>query len=193
MQGKCIVYNWPSWKLKGKFRFQLILSDINLTVSKLQETRSYKKSFWKTHTWLNLFKVIFTFFFFSILTKSFFAKQKVLNKTHLVMGLKTSCVVFPVNVVTLVIFLEKIIIRCYFSAIIFPSFLHSVFACFLYLLATEKLQIYPLPQTYAHPFIANQKLNKNGSLLQMKEKFDFYVPWNLWPGWSSKKDVLGNS
>ena len=51
---------------------------------------------------------------------------------------------------TLVTVLEKIIIRCYFSAIIFQSFLHSVFACFLYLLTTEKPQMH-LPLPNIHP------------------------------------------
>ena len=44
MQFKCIVYNWPSWNLKGKFRFQLIPSEINLTVPKLQKKLDLKKS-----------------------------------------------------------------------------------------------------------------------------------------------------
>ena len=124
------------WDIKEKFRFQLIPSKINLTVPKLQRRLDLKKVSLKG---TNLVKSVQSNIYFFIFCHSH-EKLLCLKK---VMGWKTSCVVCPVNEVTLVVVLEKLIILCYCAAVIFPSFLHSVFACFLYLSTTEKLQIYP--------------------------------------------------
>ena len=72
-------------------------------------------------------------------------------------GLENKCVVCPVNEVTLQIVLQEIIIWCYCVTIIFSSFLHSVFACFLYLLITAKVKIHHPPRTYTHPFISSSE------------------------------------